>query len=465
MRELAESPEAVARPAATSVLAAQELVAARLELPGAAALHPVLVSRLSVLAGNRAVSGLLHSPSRTVQRDGPAGGADTSAPPKPAPRHTWVFIMGTDPPGSKNPFYTHAKAYYDGQYGAAANSHVQTVSTLQEVMSTVNADGNPVGLLIVVSHGHPDGRMMFDLGVTPDAPPNTTLPVTAAGGTPTQYDTAKAAVSQGKLSTPGEKVIDAQTKIIIKGCNIGRSPRMVAVLKEAFGGRAGVTASTHAQQFGGGQEHLAEYYVEKPGSVTLGPAALGKEFESKYGSHVPNMDSKAWAGVAKKVTPEADTVEFEAYRGIVPEATDAGFKAGFSAQIAELTQQGATSILFIKRTVNGTVYDYEYGAKKLVGGAAQAVTGTISVEIPPDDATAIKAAQDASGRPDAYTFTAKRAKQGKETVVTVMSKRTEWKLKHVVIKDKSGAPIAPPADTDAFWYTKEAATAPTAPTP
>ncbi len=263
MRELAQSPEAAPRrAAATSALATRSPWWPGSTCPRAA-LNPVLVSRLSVLAGNRAVSGLLHRPSMTVQRDGtPAG---TGAPATPAPRHTWVFIMGADPPGSKNPFYAHAKAYYDGQYGSAANSHVLTVSTLQEVMSTVNADGNPVGLLIVVSHGHPDGRLMFDLGVTPEAPPNTTLPVTAAGGTPTQYDTAKAAVSQGKLSTPGEKVIDAQTKIVIKGCNIGRSPRMVAVLKEAFGGRAGVTASTHAQQFGGGQEHLAEYYVEKPG--------------------------------------------------------------------------------------------------------------------------------------------------------------------------------------------------------
>ena len=429
--------------------------------PEARALQPGSVLALSSLVGNRATAQLLGRSMVRVQRDGPeAGGGSGTAAPPPKPRHTWVFIMGADPPGAKNPFYRHAKEYYDGLYGSAANSHVLTVSTLQQVMSTVTADGNPVGLLIVVSHGHPDGRLMFDLGVTPDAPPNTTLPKTAGGGTPTQFDTTRAAVDQGKLSTPAEAVIDAQTKIVIKGCNIGRSPKMVAVLKEAFGGRAGITASTHAQEFGGGQEHLAEYYVEKPGSATMGAAALAKEFESKYSAHVPNMDAKAWAAVAAKVKAEADVVDFEAFRGIVPAATDAAFKAGFSAQLADLAKDGATSIAFIKRTLNGTMFDYEFGYKKLVDGAAQALTGTVSVEAPPDDATAISAAKAASGRPDAYTYEAKKTAQGKETVVTVIAKRTEWKLKHTVIKDKSGKPIAPPAETDTFWYTQEAATAP-----
>lgn len=430
---------------------------------GPALLHPVMVSRLSVLAGNRAVSGLLRTPPVAVQRDGEDAGGGSAAPPKPKPRHTWVFIMGVDPPGSKNPFYTQAKAYYDAQYGAATNSHVQSVSTLQQVMSTVDADGNPVGLLIVVSHGHPDGRLMFDLGVTPDAPPNTSLPTTAGGGTPTQYDTTKAAVDQGKLATPKEAVIDAQTKIMIKGCNIGRSPKMVALLKEAFGGRAGVTASTHAQEFGGGQEHLAEYYVERPGKVTLGAAALATEFAAKYGTHVTNMDAKAWQAVASQVTAEADDVDYEAFRGIVPAATAAGFASGFAAQLAGLTQQGATSITFIKRTVNGDQYDYEFGYKQLVNGAATAMTSAISVDIPPDDATAIKAAKDASGRPDAYEYAVKRSTQGKATVVTVTAKRTEWKLKHKVIKDKSGTPIPAPATSDTFWYTEEKATAPQPP--
>lgn len=433
--------------------------------PKTVRLTPLTVSRLATVAGNQAVTGLLHRPPVQIQCDGPESGKDVAAPPKPPPRHTWVFIMGSDPPGSKNPFYAQAKTYYDGLYGAAANSHVLTVSTLQQVMSTVNGDGNPVGLLIIVSHGHPDGRLMFDLGVTPDAPPNTTLPQTASGGTPTQFDTTKAAVSQGKLATPGETIIDAQTKIVIKGCNIGRSPRMVATLKDAFGGRAGVTASTHAQQFGGGQEHLAEYYVERPGAVKLGVKELAQEFESKYSAHVPNMDAKAWLGVARQVTAEADNVDFEAFRGRVPPPTDAGFKSGFAAELAGLTQQGATSIAFIKRTVNGTSYDYEFGYKQLVNGAAQAMTSAISVEIPPTDADAIQAAKDASGRPDAYAYTVKRAQQGKETVVIVTAKRTEWKLKHLLIKDKSGSPIPAPTESDVFWYTNQAATAPAAGAP
>lgn len=428
-------------------------------------LTPLTVSRMAMLAGNQAVAGMLQRPPVQVQRDGPGSGEGAAAPVKPLPRHTWVFIMGSDPPGSSNPFYAQAKSYYDGLYGAAANSHVRTVTTLQQVMSTVNADGNPVGLLIIVSHGHPDGRLMFDLGVTPDAPPHTSLPQTASGGTPTQFDTTKAAVSQGKLATPGKDVIDAQTQIQIKGCNIGRSPRMVATLKDAFGGRAAVTASTHAQQFGGGQEHLAEYYVERPGAVKLTAKELAQEFEGKYSAHVSNMDTKAWLGVARQVTAEADNVDFEAFRGQVPPPTDAGFKAGFAAELAGLTKQGATSIAFIKRTVNGTNYDYEFGYKQLVDGAATAMTSAISVEIPPTDEAAIQAAKDASGRPEAYAYSVRKAQQGQDTVVTVTAKRTEWKLKHVVIKDKSGQPIPAPAQSDVFWYTTQAATSPSPGTP
>ena len=418
------------------------------------------VASLAALAGNRATVQLVERDRHAVQREEPGGGAPTGASGTPAaPRHTWVFIMGKDPPKTKNRFFAEAHAYYTGLYGSTANAHIVSVPTLEAVLSTVNADGNPVGLLIVVTHGHPDGRLMFDLGVTPDAPATATLPVTKTGGTPTQYDTTKAAVDQGKLSTPTEAVIDAQTKVVIKGCNIGQSPRMVAVLKEAFGGRAGVTASTHAQEFGGGQEHLAEYFVERPGRATLAVPALAAEFESKYSSHVPNMDIKQWTKIAKQATTSNDDVPFEAFRGIVPAATDAAFKAGFAEQLATLKEQGATSITFVKRTRNGTMFDYEFAFKKLVDGAAQATSGTVSVEAPPDDATAIAAAHAASGRPDAFAYAVKPTTEGKETVVTVKASRTEWKLKHTVIKDKSGKPIAPPPESDSFWYTHDAAAA------
>jgi hypothetical protein len=371
--------------------------------------------------------------------------------------------MGSDPPGSKNPFYTHAEAYYQARYGSVANAHIVSVTTLEAVLSTVRADGNPVELLFIVSHGHPDGRLMFDLGVTPDAPPNTTLPMTATKGTPTQYDMTKAAVEQGKLTTVSADVIDDQTRIVIKGCNIGRSTRMVGVLKDVFGGRAAVTGSTHAQEFGGGKEHLAEYYVERPGRQFLAPKALAAEFRSKYSAHVPNMDAKAWARIAATATKRTEAVPFEAYRGSVAEANDADFKRVFAAQLTGI--EGATSIAFVKRVRNGALFDYTFGYKKLVDGSAQAIQGVISVEAPPDDAAAIQAAKDASGRPDSFDFSVTRSKDGNDTVVTVTASRTEWKLVHQVIRDRTGAPIPPPAETDVFWYTTAAPPPSAVPTP
>ncbi|GAA4369808.1 hypothetical protein [Agromyces bauzanensis] len=409
---------------------------------------------LARLAGNASVARLVDRSLLRLQRDDAGAAQPTAAPSPPKPRHTWVFIMGADPPGSKNPFFTHAETFYQARYGSVANAHIVSVTTLEAVLSTVTADGNPIDLLLIVSHGHPDGRLMFDLGVTPDAPPHTRLPMSKTNGTPTQYDTTKDAAEQGKLTTVPAEVIDDQTKIVIKGCNIGRSTRMVGVLKDVFGGRAAVTGSTHAQEFGGGREHLAEYYVEKPGTQSLTRKALAAEFKTKYSAHVPNMDAKAWTRVAATASKSLDAVPFEAYRGSIAEATDADFKLVFATQLAELAQtEGATSITFIKRVRNGADFDYTFGYKKLVDGSAQAVESVISIEAPPDDAAAIQAARDASGRPASFDFSVRRSKDGLDTVVTVTATRTEWKLVHQVIKDGSGTPIPPPPDTDVFWYT------------
>jgi|GEM_PF-3055866 len=412
---------------------------------------------LEAVAGNRAVSSLLGG--LRLQRD-EGGAAPPAAPPKP--RHTWVFIMGADPPGTKNRFFTEAEAFYRAKHGSVANSHLEQARTLEAVLSTVNASGDPVGLLIIVSHGHPDGRLMFDLGVTPDAPPHVGLPVTRSGGTPTQFDTAQAAVKQGKLTTVSADVIDDATKIVIKGCNIGRSQRMVATLHSAFGGRAALTTTTHAQFFGGGAERLAEYFVERPGKATLARKALAGEFATKYGTHVANSDAKFWSGVAAQAKRTVDAVAFEAFRGPVPAPNDKAFKAGFPEQLKQIADQGGTSIAFVKRERTGADFVYHFAFKKLQDdGSAVVIPATISTAAPPDDAAAIAEAKAASGRPDAAEFTVRRSVEAGDTVVTVDAVRTEWKVVHTVIRDKSGAPIPPPADTDVFWFTTQPAVPPT----
>ncbi|MUL63093.1 hypothetical protein BOO86_01340 [Mycobacterium sp. CBMA 234] len=157
----------------------------------------------------------------------------------PAPRKDFVFIMGSDRKGSANKFYTAAAKYFKAHLPGA--TMVSDRRSLSDLLSWIASNAkDPVGNIYIVSHGAEDGTLQFGLTSTDD-------------GAQTTVNSLKQALHPsggGPSSLPSVgSVIDAQTRIHIKGCDIGRTQEMVELIDEAFGGTGVVTAPTHEQGY------------------------------------------------------------------------------------------------------------------------------------------------------------------------------------------------------------------------
>ena len=272
MPEKAE-PEHDAAPAAP--------VAVPVTAPPVAASQVATVQALQRSAGNQAVARWM------LAREGTATAPPPGTPPTPAkavPREDHVFLMGD---AKSDAFYVEARGYYAQKFPKAA---IHEVLALSEVLAQVKQSKAPIGHLIIVSHAHEDGTLMFKLD--PNDADNRL-----------DYNELKGANEKGNMPAVDQKIVDEQTKIEIRGCNIGRSPRMLNQLDQAFGGKAKVSAPKHEQHYshdtsGTYHEDFSGYFVEYPGKQAKGAAELQKAFAEKYSF----VDPKQWPGLVKKAT-------------------------------------------------------------------------------------------------------------------------------------------------------------------
>jgi Domain of unknown function (DUF4157) len=200
-----------------------------------------------------------------VQRQPAAGQAP------PAPRQDFVFIMGRDPKGTSNPFYRYAKRYFRAHLAAA--TFVEDKRSLTDLLSWISANvSKPIGNLYIVSHGNEDGTLGFGLDASDTDRRLTVIELRNAlhpsGG------------GSSKLASVAS-VVDAQTRIHIKGCDIGRTQEMVELIDEAFGGAGTVTAPTHEQEYSTdptlGERARGEAHDERIAAFTAGLPALPPE--------------------------------------------------------------------------------------------------------------------------------------------------------------------------------------------
>ena len=154
------------------------------------------------------------------------------------PRLDYVFIMGEDRPNQPNQFYLAAETYYKTTLPQA--KMIKDRRNLEAVLDYVaNTIKEPVGSLYLVSHANEDGTLSFPIN-SADQDNRT-----SAAELDAMLHPAKGG---SKLTKVGNK-IDAFSKVRIKGCDIGRTQRMVELVDEAFGGEGTVTAPTHEQRF------------------------------------------------------------------------------------------------------------------------------------------------------------------------------------------------------------------------
>lgn len=172
--------------------------------------------------------------------------ATADAPPVAAPapaavvveRKDYVFLMGADAPGTGNPFYATAERFYRAKLPKAIL--VTDKRSLSAVLEYVR-DQVPgaIGTLYLVTHANEDGTLSFGLD---SADADAHLPVTEL------REALHPQPGRSTLPEVGGK-IDKQSRIEIKGCDLGRTREMVELIDEAFGGDGTVVAPTHEQGF------------------------------------------------------------------------------------------------------------------------------------------------------------------------------------------------------------------------
>jgi hypothetical protein len=187
---------------------------------------------LQQAAGNRAVATMVLARQSTTQAAPPT----TQTTPPPVQRSI-VAIMGADRAGDPNQFYSAALRYWRAHMPDA--QFITGQRNLSDLMTAIQGAVGPqerLGDLIIVSHANEDGTLSFGLNGSDPDPAHLT------------FQELRGAVSGGTLPQLGARV-DTQTRIRIKGCDIGRSQQMVDLVDEAFGGLGVVTAPTHEQHY------------------------------------------------------------------------------------------------------------------------------------------------------------------------------------------------------------------------
>ena len=403
-------------------------------------------------AGNAAVSRwLTGSGRRAVARDEPAtatptapGASGTAAP--PVPRVSYVFLMGDF---KNDKFYKAAREYFIHQVPTA--TLVPGKRTLADVIEHVNAEGKPVDTLYVVSHANEAGNLGFSL----DAADAAKDARTGDKKPRTEFKEVKEANAAGTLPKADVKLIDAQTKVQIKGCNVGRSTLMMDQLDEAFGGEASVTAPTHTQEYkfygkkGGPvayEENFAELFVEEPGVASKSGAELESAFKAKY-AMVP---AKNWPSLLKTVKKEDATRTRFTWRGINPPDDDEKSVLARVGGAKRWPKAQKWTISYKGRTVVGDKYHFELEAERVTAdGGTQIDVATVVTDIPPEESALIAQEQAKHGRPGACKWRVKPTVTGSALKLEVIAERTEWVIDGT-IKDASG-PFHP-GQSDKDWY-------------
>lgn len=281
----------------------------------------------------------------SLQRQTPATSAAPASAVPPAPRKDYVFIMGADRPGSGNPFYTEALRYYRAHVSQA--TFVTDQRSLADVLSYIHANiSGPIGNVYIVSHANEDGTLSFGLN---SADQNAHVDVSEL-----RNAIHPAGSSQSTLSDVSGQ-IDDQTRIHIKGCDIGRTQAMVELLDEAFGGSGTVTAPTHEQAFGYDptlaaaesarvrQQGIAAFTSTLP-PVPPEPAPVDRALKGDAKRKAMQERAAAVAARAQALRQRQQSIQQEERR-IAPQVAQAGEVAGtYEAFSGPMFQRPGTSL-------------------------------------------------------------------------------------------------------------------------
>jgi hypothetical protein len=135
-----------------------------------------------------------------------------------------TFLMNADPPGTTNQFYALARQYFT----AAGSTVVDAPSkgqTLEGVFMKLKSLNTPQKTINIVSHAVGFGAIEGPI----------TLADQAAGRIMTIADDLQDALANKSLAPPGPGIITDKTRIVLYGCDVGRSLNFLKLLSGLFG--------------------------------------------------------------------------------------------------------------------------------------------------------------------------------------------------------------------------------------
>jgi Domain of unknown function (DUF4157) len=192
---------------------------------------------------------LVHELVHTVQQTGVLNGliqrkegdkaglssGPTLSPAMP-PRQNVCYFMGDV---KKDPFFISAFRFFHSRFPNAVL--VSNIRNLHDLLEHINTHfSQPLANIFIITHANEDGTVSFGFDKS-DRDKHTDVRELKKALHPT---------GGGSSSLPSVgKLIDANTRIQIKGCDLGRTNEMLELIDEVFGGQGQVTAPTHEQGY------------------------------------------------------------------------------------------------------------------------------------------------------------------------------------------------------------------------
>ena len=214
-----------------------------------------------------------------IQKQAAATAPPATPTPEPIPREDVVYVMGSDRAG----FFASATRFYRARFPNA--TFVDNPENLHGILNHLTTNfSNPLGNIFIISHANEDGTLSsLRLDAADQSEGLTVLEL---------RDALNPASGSSSLPTITTQV-DDQTRIKIKGCDLGRNQNIVELIDQAFNGQGTVSAPTHEQGYDFSineirtastqamDEHMSEFEqnlpVLPPAPTAVNPELRGEE--------------------------------------------------------------------------------------------------------------------------------------------------------------------------------------------
>jgi hypothetical protein len=135
-----------------------------------------------------------------------------------------TFLMNADPAGSGNRFYHFAKKFFEAA-GSTIEEAPASGQTLEGIFDRLRAIGAHQSVINLVSHASGFGSMECPITRASQTSGRRTMTV----------DDLQDALANKTLAPPGPAIVSDKTKIVIYGCDVGRTEAFLKMLSGLFG--------------------------------------------------------------------------------------------------------------------------------------------------------------------------------------------------------------------------------------